>query len=169
VSPLVVVGAIEGAFGVKGEVRVKSFTAEPENIAAYGPLLDAHGAVVITPKRLRPIKGGFAIAAPEVTSREQAEALRNTLLHVPRERLPPPEEDEFYHIDLIGCRVETPSGDMLGVVRAIHDFGAGDVLEIARAGAQSLFLPFTKAAVPAVDLAARRLIAVSIDESDQSD
>lgn len=159
-SALVAVGAVEGAFGLKGEMRVKSFTAEPEAIASYGPLLDAEGAVILTPRSVRLFKGGVIVTAPEVTTREEAEALRNTLLHVPRDRLPAPEDDEFYHVDLIGCRVEAESGEALGTVRAVHDFGAGDVLEIAAAGRASLFLPFTKAVVPTIDLAARRIIAV---------
>lgn len=165
-SALVAVGAVEGAFGVKGEVRVKSFTAEPEAIASYGPLLNADGAVVLTPRSARRFKGGLIVTAREVTTREEAEALRNTLLHVPRDRLPATEEDEFYHVDLIGCSVETEAGEVLGVVRAVHDFGAGDVLEIARPGAPSLFHPFTKAAIPTIDLAARRLVAV-LPETDE--
>ncbi|MBI1188150.1 MAG: 16S rRNA processing protein RimM [Alphaproteobacteria bacterium] len=165
-SALVAIGAIEGAFGVHGELRVKSFTADPEAITAYGPLLDADGAVVLTPHALRPIKGGFALSAPEVQTREQADALRNTLLHVPRERLPAPEEDEFYHVDLIGCRVQTPSGDALGNVRAVHDFGAGDLLEIVASGRPSVFLPLTKAVIPTIDLAARRIIAIPPDEDE---
>jgi 16S rRNA processing protein RimM len=158
---LVLVGAALGAFGVRGEVRVRSFTADPDAVCRYGPLRDEAGRVALTPKRWRPIKDGLAVTAPEVSSREAAEALRGTGLYVPRAALPAPDEDEFYHVDLIGCAVETLEGAPLGVVRAVQDFGAGDLLLIAPAdGAATWFLPFTKAAVPRVDLAARRLVAV---------
>jgi 16S rRNA processing protein RimM len=160
---LVLVGAIAGAFGVRGEVRIRTFTAEPEGVVAYGPLLDAQGRVVLTPKRWRPIKDGLAITAPEIPSREAAEALRNTPLHVPRGALPPAEPDEFYHVDLIGCRVETPDGDLVGEVIAVHDFGAGDVLELRDGGGRQRFIEFSRAQVPGVDIAGRRLVALPPD------
>jgi 16S rRNA processing protein RimM len=157
---LVLVGAILGAFGVRGEVRVRPFTASPEGVVSYGPLYDAQGRVVLTPKRWREIKDGLAVTAPEVPTREAAEALRHTPLHVPRALLPPADEDEFYHVDLIGCRVETPDGAPLGEVIAVHDFGAGDVLELRDAKGVQLYVEFSKARVPLVDIAARRLVAM---------
>jgi 16S rRNA processing protein RimM len=156
---LVLVGAVVGAFGVRGEVRVRSFTADPAAIASYGPLLDKAGALVLTPKRLRPAGEEFALTAPEVKTREEAQALRGTGLFVSRAALPPTEEDEFYHVDLIGCEVEALDGTALGSVRSVQDFGAGDLLEIRPPEGQTWFLPFTKAAVPVVDLGGRRLVS----------
>lgn len=164
-EPLILVGAIAGAFGVRGEVRVRSFTAAPEGVVSYGPLYDAAGKLVLTPKRWRPIKDGLAVTAPEVADREAAEALRNTPLHVPRSLLPPAAEDEFYHVDLIGCRVEALDGAPLGEVLAVHNFGAGDVLELRDAAGAQRFLDFSRANVPVVDLDNRRLVATP-DESD---
>jgi 16S rRNA processing protein RimM len=157
-EPLTCVGAIAGAFGVQGEVRLKSFCAEPAAIAGYGPLLTDDGrsfAVRIT----RPIAGAFAARLTGVATREAAEALKGTRLYVPRDRLPPLPEDEFYHADLVGLAVVDTGGAALGTVRAVLDHGAGDILEIARPGAPDLLLPFTRAAVPTVDLAARRIVA----------
>jgi 16S rRNA processing protein RimM len=165
-SDLVVVGAIAGAFGVRGEVRVRSFTAEPDGVVAYGPLLDASGKVVLTPKRWRPINDGLAVTAPEVTSREQAEALRNTALHVRRSVLPPTDEDEFYHVDLIGCRVEAFDGGALGEVVAVHDFGAGDLLGVRGPQGRMLYLPFTREATPIIDVTARRIVAAPPPEGE---
>lgn len=108
----------------------------------------------------RATKGGVVGRAQEVTTREQAEALRGLKLHVPRDSLPEPDEDEFYLADLIGLTVETAAGEVLGIVRAVQDFGAGDLLEIAPAHGAAWYLPFTKAAVPEVRLAEGRLIAV---------
>ena len=170
-TDLVLVAAALGAFGVRGEVRVRPFTQDPRAIAAYGPLLNAAGVVVLTPKRLRPIKDGMAVTAPEIADREAAEALKGVGLHVPRAALPPAAEDEYYHVDLIGCRVEALDGAPLGVVRAVQDFGAGELLEIAGDGKTLWYLPFTKAAAPIVDLSARRIIAdppePDVDDADE--
>lgn len=153
----ILVGAIAGAFGVRGEVRLKSFCAEPEAIAAYAPLTDEAGrayGVRIT----RPIKGALAARLTGVETREAAEALRGTRLYAPRARLPALGDDEFYHADLVGLRVLDTGGAELGRIRAIHDHGAGDVLEIDGPMGEIL-LPFTRACVPTVDLAAGRAIA----------
>lgn len=166
---LIVVGAIAGAFGVRGEIRVRSFTADVAGVVSYGPLCDAAGRVVLTPKRWRPIKDGLAVTAPEVKTREQAEALRNTALHVRRANLPPPDEDEFYHVDLIGCRVETLDGTALGDVVAVHDFGAGDLLAVRGADGKTQYLPFTRAAAPVVDLTARRIVVVAPTEAEDDE
>lgn len=152
---MICVGAIAGAFGVRGETRIKSFCAEPEAIAEYGPLATEDGRSFEL-KIVRPIKEGFAVRLSGVTTREQAEALKGTRLHAPRERLPALPDDEFYHADLIGLAVVDTGGAELGLVRAVHDFGAGDVLEIT--GQKELMLPFTRAAVPTVDLAAGRVV-----------
>ena len=153
---LVCVGAIAGAFGVRGEARVKSFCADPAAIAGYGPLA-TEGGRSFDLRITREIKGGFAARLSGVATREQAEALRGTRLYAPRERLGPLDEEEFYHADLIGLEVVDTGGAVLGRVRAIHDFGAGDVIEVA--GPRELMLPFTRAAVPTVDVAAGRLVA----------
>lgn len=159
-SRLVLVGAIAGAFGVKGEVRVRSFTAVPEDVFAYGPLLDAKGAVVMEVKSFRPVPDGFAATSPQIKTREQAAALRSTALHVERLRMPPVAEDEFYIVDLIGLSVEALDGSSLGRVRHVLA-GPQDLLEIeATPGVRaSWHLPFTKALVPIVDLAGQRLVA----------
>ena len=150
---MICVGAVAGAFGVHGEVRLKSFCAEPAAIADYVPLSDAEGrsyGVEIT----RPVKGGFAARLTGVATREQAEALKGTRLFAPRERLPALPDDEFYHADLVGLAVRDTGGAELGRIRAVHDHGAGDVLEVAQPGGTELLVPFTRAAVPTVDLAA---------------
>jgi 16S rRNA processing protein RimM len=154
----VCVGAIAGAFGVKGEVRVKSFCADPAAVGDYGPLVTADGRTVEI--RLgREIKGAFAARLSIAATREEAEALKGTRLYAPRERLPSLPDDEFYHADLIGLPVLDTGGAEIGRVHAVHDFGAGDILEIARPGAKAVMLPFTRDAVPTVDLAAGRIIA----------
>ncbi len=155
---LVCVGAIAGAFGVAGEVRLKSFCADPAAIASYAPLLAEDGrsfGVRIT----RPITGAFAARLTSVATREAAEALKGTRLYAPRDRLPPLGEDEYYHADLIGLAVFDTGGARIGTVKAVLDHGAGDILEISRPGKSDLLLPFTRAAVPTVDLAGRRVVA----------
>ncbi|HEU0223452.1 MAG TPA: ribosome maturation factor RimM [Paracoccaceae bacterium] len=153
---LVCVGAIAGGFGVQGEVRVKSFCAEPEAIGRYGPLLTEDGSRSFGLKILRPIPNGLTCRLTGVATREEAEALKGTRLYAPRERLPALPEDEFYYADLIGLAVSDTGGNPLGTLRAIHDHGAGDILEIT--GPRALLIPFTRACVPVVDLAAGRLV-----------
>lgn len=159
-ADLILVGAVSGAFGVQGEVRVRSFTADPASLFGYGPLLDAAGACVLDVTRFRPVPDGFAVTSPQVTSREQAMALRGTGLHVPRARLPATGEDEYYHVDLIGLAVEALDGAPLGTVRQVIA-GPQDLLEIhgTPGTAASWHLPFTRALVPVVDLPGRRLVA----------
>ncbi|NNU79709.1 ribosome maturation factor RimM [Halovulum dunhuangense] len=156
---LICVGAITGAFGVRGEARVKSFCAEPEAIAAYSPLVTRDGRS-LTLKITRAVAGGFAVRLGGVATREQAEALRGVQLFAPREKLPALPDDEFYHADLIGLAVVDTGGRVLGVVQAIHNHGAGDLLEVTGPGLKGgVLLPFTRATVPTVDLASGRLIA----------
>ncbi len=154
------VGAIAGAFGVQGEVRLKSFCADPVAIADYGPLLTADGARRFDVSLRGPIASGFAARLSGVATREEAEALRGTRLYAPRSRLPALPDDEFYHADLVGLDVHDTGGAPLGRVVAVLNHGAGDLLEIAcTAGNASVLLPFSRDAVPTVDLAAGRLIA----------
>jgi len=151
------VGAIAGAFGVRGEVRLKSFCAEPEAIGGYGPLIDEAGRAFEI-RITRAVKGGFAARLSGVATRDAAEALKGTQLHAPRDRLPALPDDEFYHADLIGLTVVDTGGAVLGRISAIHDHGAGDILEI-RGPRGEVLLPFTRAAVPTVDIAAGRVVA----------
>lgn len=154
---LICLGALAGAWGVAGAVRLKSFCAVPEAIADYAPLLTEDGrSFGVT--LIRPLQGAFAARLTGVATREQAEALKGARLHAPRGRLPALPEDEFYHADLIGLDVLDTGGAHLGRVQAVFDHGAGDLLEIARPGLAPVIVPFTRAVVPTVDLAARRLI-----------
>ena len=135
---------------MRGDAKVKAF-GDPGALCDYGPFLDETGAVIATPVRARQ-QGDFAVVSfKEPFSREAIQALKGVLLHVPREALPDPDADEYYHADLIGLRAQTPEGAPLGEVRAVHDFGAGDVLEIA-GGDETLMVPFTKANAPVVNL-----------------
>lgn len=158
------VGAIAGAFGVHGEARLKSFCAEPAAIASYAPLVTEDGRSFGV-SQLRPIPGAFAARLTGVLTREQAEALKGTRLYAPRDRLPPLEEDEYYHADLIGLAVYDTGGATLGRVRAVLDHGAGDILEIARPGAAELLVPFTRAAVPTVDVPGGRIVVDPPEDS----
>lgn len=160
------VGAIAGAFGVRGEVRLKSFTSQPSDIAAYGPLWSEDGKRSFTLRLTRPVTGGLGARLSGVETREQAEALKGATLWADRDRLPKLPDDEFYHTDLIGLSVYDAGGALLGTVRAIYDHGAGDILEIFGPGrSQALLLPFTRAFVPTVDIAAGRIVADPPEET----
>ena len=160
-------GAIAGAFGVSGEVRLKSFCAEPAAIADYAPLVTEDGSRSFTVRITRPVAGGFAARLGGVTTKEQADALRGTALFAERAKLPSLPDDEFYHADLIGLEVRDTGGAVLGRVAAVHNHGAGDILEVRAPGqASPLLLPFTRAAVPTVDLGAGRIVADPPDEID---
>jgi len=153
------VGVIAGAFGVKGEVRLKSFCSEPTAIADYGPLQTEDGARKFTVTLTRPVAGGLGARLSGVATKEEADALRGTSLYVGRERLPALGSDEFYYADLIGLEVRDSGGAQVGVVLAVLNHGAGDLLEIARPnGQEPLLLPFTRAVVPTVDLGAGRVV-----------
>ncbi|MGL4234587.1 ribosome maturation factor RimM [Tabrizicola sp.] len=159
-SDRICVGAIAGAFGVSGEVRLKSFCTQPEDIASYGPLMSEDGTRQFRITLTRPVAGGLGARIAGVATKDDADALRGTGLFVDRAKLPSLPDDEFYHADLIGLEVRDPGGALIGKVAAIHNHGAGDILEISAPGHKSaLLLPFTKAIVPNVDLAARRLVA----------
>jgi 16S rRNA processing protein RimM len=155
----VCVGAVGGAFGVRGEVRLKSFCAVPEDIAAYGPLETEDGRrieVTLTGQ----VKNGLSARLSGVTTKEAADALRGDRLYAPRAALPSLTDDEFYHADLIGLEVFDTGGTPLGRVKAILNHGASDLLELHRAGQSgTVLLPFTKAVVPTVDLARGRIVA----------
>lgn len=159
-SGLICVGAIAGAFGVHGEVRLKSFCSVPEDIAAYAPLTTEDGGRSFTVQITRPIPAGFAARLGGIATKEQADALKGVRLFAPRDRLPSLPDDEFYHADLIGLSVVDTGGATLGEVIAVQNHGAGDLLEIRLGtGFETVLLPFTLAAVPTVDLAAGRIVA----------
>lgn len=159
-SEMVCVGAIAGAYGVRGEVRLKSFCAEPEDIAAYGPLSTEDGVRSFEVTLSGAVKNGFAAHLSGIRTKEEADALRGTRLFVPRARLPEAEEDEYYHADLIGLPVFDTGGTEIGRVKAVLNHGAGDLLELHGPGIKgTVLLPFTRAAVPTVDIAGGRIVA----------
>jgi 16S rRNA processing protein RimM len=154
----VCVGAIAGAFGIRGEVRLKSFCAEPGAIAGYGPLT-TEGGRVFEVTLGRPVTNGIAARLSGVETREEAETLRGERLYVDRLRLPALPDDEYYHADLIGLEVRDTGGTLLGRVAAVLNHGAGDLLELRRPGGATILLPFTREIVPTVDLGAGRIVA----------
>jgi 16S rRNA processing protein RimM len=163
-TPLITLGVIGAPHGVKGELRVKSSTADPLAIGSYGPVTLPDGRRL----KVKSVRQGGEVVIVKlegINDRSAAETLKHMTLSVPRDRLPPPDdEDDFYHADLIGLRCETADGGLVGHVTAVHDFGAGDVLDIRPAvkGPQ-LSLGFTKANVPVVDVASGRLVVVLPD------
>ncbi|MCL1629019.1 ribosome maturation factor RimM [Roseibaca sp. V10] len=159
-SERVCVGAVAGAYGVRGEVRLKSFCAEAEAIGSYGPLWSEDGTRSFEITLGAAVAQGFAARLSGVQSREQADALRGLRLFVDRARLPSLPDDEFYHADLIGLEVFDTGGTSLGRVKAVLNHGASDLLELVSPGRKgAVLLPFTQAIVPTVDLAAGRIIA----------
>jgi 16S rRNA processing protein RimM len=162
----ILVGVFGAAHGIRGEVRLKSYTADPAAIRTYGPLLDASGMRRFVIEALRPTgKDMFVARVKGVSDRKSAEALNGIELFVPRDALPSPADEEFYHTDLIGLRVENERGESLGSVVALHNFGAGDILEIAPSpdapDRTTAMLAFTRALVPVVDVAGGRVVAAS--------
>jgi 16S rRNA processing protein RimM len=152
------VARIGAAHGTTGEVRLWSFTADPPAAATYGALTTLDGRPIEI-ESLRRAKGFFIARIKGVSDRNGAERLRNLDLFVARECLPPPATDEFYYADLIGLAAEDTGGSRIGTVVAVHDFGAGDLLEIAPGGGgETMLLPFTAAVVPKVDIAAGRIV-----------
>jgi 16S rRNA processing protein RimM len=160
-SARICLGQIGAAHGVRGEVRLWSFTADPQAIADYGPLETEDGRTVQI-KSLRAAKDHFVAQLKDVADRDAAERLTNVKLYVPRERLPQPSApDEFYHADLIGLAVVDREGTTRGTVVAVHNFGAGDLIEVKPTdGNTTQLLPFDEATVPVVDLAAGQLVVV---------
>jgi 16S rRNA processing protein RimM len=152
------VARIGAAHGTTGEVRLWPFTGDPQAVGRYGALDTADGRSIEI-ESLRPTKGFFIARIKGVTDRNGAERLRNVDLFVPRDRLPPPAADEYYYADLIGLAAEDTNGHPIGTVIAIHDFGAGDLLEIVPpGGGETMLLPFTAAVAPKVDIAAGRIV-----------
>lgn len=163
---LVFVAAIAAAHGVRGECKVKSFTGDPEAAFTYGPFLDAAGKEILRARRWRPIKDGWVVAFEQELSREDAAALRGTQLFVPRSALPPLEDEEYYHSDLIGLDVQALDGAPMGKLKGVHDFGSGDLLEITATPERNgdWFLPFTRDFVPHISLKDR---VITIDPPEE--
>lgn len=148
------VARIGAAHGIRGDVRLWTFTEDPLSVADYGPLTTKDGKRQFSLKSIREAKDHLVATLEGVTSREAAEALNGVELYIARANLPPPDDDEFYHADLIGLRAISAGGETLGSVVTVHNFGAGDILEISGPGGSAQLFPFTMAVVPAVDLAA---------------
>jgi 16S rRNA processing protein RimM len=155
-----------GASGLKGAVKAKIFTASPEALTSYGALRDKNGRE-FSITAFRPGKPGEAVMSfSDVTSREAAEALKGTELFIAREALPKPGEEEFYHADLIGLEAQDSEGRILGTVAALHNYGAGDIIEITRADGDSVLMAFTRETVPSIDIPGGRII-VAVPEDDE--
>lgn len=155
----VCVAQIGAAHGVRGEVRLKAFTQDPLSVARYGPLEVEDGRQYFEIEAVRPAKDMLVARLKGITDRDAAERLMNLRLYVARERLPKPGDDEFYHADLVGLAVTTASGEAVGTVKAVHNFGAGDLVEIEPAsGGATMMLPFNEAVVPVVDVAGGRIV-----------
>jgi 16S rRNA processing protein RimM len=166
--PDILLARIGAPHGVRGEVRVKSFAEDSESLRRYSPLAGPDGRPFHI-ERLRPGKDALVVKFRGVDDRNAAEALNGVDLYVDRSRLPAAEEDEYYHADLIGLTAFSEAGEALGTVTAVHDFGAGDILEIAPSRGTSLLLPFTRATVPLVDIAAGRIVVAPPAEIDDEE
>jgi 16S rRNA processing protein RimM len=153
----VLLGVVIGAQGLKGEVKVKTFTETPEALAAYGPLHTKDGREMRV-TFLRETKDGAVVQLHGINDRSSAEALKGMELFVSREALPEADADEFYHADLVGLRAEDPLGRAIGSVRAVHNFGAGDVIEIVRENGDDVFLSFTREVAREIDLKGGRIV-----------
>jgi 16S rRNA processing protein RimM len=152
------VAKIGAAHGVRGEVKLWPFTEDPMAVLRYGPLSTKDGARQFEVARARMAKDHLVAALKGVATREDAERINGIELYIPREKLPATDDGEYYHADLIGLRAIGMQGDEIGKVIAIHNFGAGDIVEIAPPQGPTLLLPFTNAVVPAVDIAAGHVV-----------
>jgi len=166
-------GAIAGAHGVKGEVKIKTFTQTPEDIASYGSLQNEEGSVAFSIVKVRPDKMGVVATIEGLNDRDAAHKLKGTRLYVKREALPLAEEETWYHADLIGLKVRARDDKEYGIVIGVYDFGAGDMVEVApTSGEESIFIPFTRDTVPTVNIEQGFIVAEPIelmadDESDE--
>src|ERR1700742_2923351 len=165
----VCVAKIGAAHGVRGAVKLWTFTEDPFAVTRYGPLATKDGAHSFEVAHAREGNGHLVATLKGVTSRDDAERLNGIELYVAREKLPATDEDEYYHADLIGLAAVTTTDESLGRVVAIHNFGAGDIIEIAPPNGPTMLLPFTNAVVPTVDLAGGRVVIALPDEIDGDD
>ena len=165
----VCVARIGAAHGVRGAVKLWTFTEDPFAVKRYGPLSTKDGARQFEVTDAREAKGHLVATLTGVTTREGAERLNGVELYVAREKLPATEQDQYYHADLIGLAAVTTADQPLGRVVAIHNFGAGDIIEIAPPQGATMLLPFTNAVVPTVDLKAGRVVIELPEEIDGDD
>ncbi|UPJ58599.1 ribosome maturation factor RimM [Bradyrhizobium sp. 192] len=168
-SALVCVARIGAAHGVRGAVKLWTFTEDPFAVKRYGPLLSKDGKRQFEVATAREARDHLVATFKGVTTREEAERLNGIELYVARDKLPATDDDEYYHTDLIGLAAVTTEGDALGRVLAIHNFGAGDIIEIAPPKGATLLLPFTNAVVPEVDLASGRVVIALPQEIEGED
>jgi 16S rRNA processing protein RimM len=169
VAERICVAQIGSAHGLRGEVKLKSFTADPMALTGYGPLTTEDGSATFEIEAVRAAKDHLIARFRGVGDRDTAERLANVRLFVGRERLPPLAADEFYHADLIGLTAVTADGSEIGTVVAVHDFGAGDIVEVLPAGGgTSIMLPFTAAFVPSVDIANGRIVVTPLESTPES-
>lgn len=161
---LVVVGAILGAHGVRGDVRVKSFTAEPGALFEYAPFFSEEGIALLDPVKARPAKDHFVVTPKTTRQKEEWDALKSTRLYVPKSALPETDEDEFYIDDLVGLDVFIGGDEKIGQVKAVLNHGAGDLIEIQRlVRGKPVLVPFTFEDVPLIDLQLGRIIVANFD------
>jgi 16S rRNA processing protein RimM len=166
----VLLGRIVTVHGIRGDVVIDSYAADPADIGAYGPLRSADNAREFQLKVLRATPKGVVAHIKGIDDRTTAEALRGTELYVSRDKLPPADEGDFYHVDLIGLKAVSESGDSVGTVVAVQNFGAGDLIEVRLEGQQATeFIPFTDAYVPVVDVAQRRVVVVLPESTPDDD
>jgi 16S rRNA processing protein RimM len=160
----ILLGVVLGAHGLKGEVKVRTFTETPERLAAYGPVHDAKGQVHAV-VHIKAVDAVSAIAQfDQIRNRDAAERLKGSELFVARSALPQTEAEEFYHADLVGLRVEDSEGRLIGHIRGIHNFGAGDVVDIERTDGSDALLPFNRQFVPEVEIATGRIVILPPEE-----
>jgi 16S rRNA processing protein RimM len=169
VAAPICVARIGAAHGVRGAVKLWTFTEDPLAVKRYGPLQTKDGARQFEVTHLREAKGHLVATLKGIATREEAERLNGVELYVAREKLPATDEDEYYHADLIGLAAVNAAGEPLGRVIAIHNFGAGDIIEVAPANGATMLLPFSNAVVPTVDLEGGRVVIELPDEIEGDD
>jgi len=165
----ILLAAVMGAQGLKGEVKVKTFTASPDALPRYGKLHARDGRTFTITAFRSPKQGEAVIAFAEVKDRNTAEALKGTELFVSRDALPEPDEDEFYHADLVGLEARDSEGRVIGKVVAVHNFGASDVIELARSDGDSVHLAFTRETVPVIKIAEGYIVVAVPEDDDGTD
>ncbi|MDB5631792.1 MAG: rRNA processing protein RimM [Tardiphaga sp.] len=168
-SAQICVARIGAPHGVRGAVKLWTFTEDPFAVLDYGPLVTKDGARTFEVADAREAKGHLVATLKGVASREDAERLTGVELYISRDKLPETDDDEYYHADLIGLAAVDAAGAPIGRVIAIHNFGAGDIIEIAPPDSPTLLLPFTNAVVPTVDLKAGRVVIEMPAEIDGED
>ncbi len=164
-SKYLIVGRVSGAHGVRGDVRLSTFTQDPLAILDYRDLVRADGSAALTVLSARIAKGGVIARCKGIETKEQADGLKGLTLHVARSALPEPDDDEYYLADLIGLSAVNTDGQRIGRVKSVQDFGAGDILEIDPAeGGPTWYLPFTRLAVPEVQISTGQIVIVRPEE-----